>query len=247
MKAFLGSQDVKRRAMQDAALARMGGHFYGWGHYWHPENGGKCRGNVAGALLNVHLQPGQVEQDLPGYWEPVLGIPWLVGEMIDRFFSGLCLHDDKEIHTRWAEMVVDAIRPGADLSSVPDRLVAYILEQPEWLAAYADDWAHHVGLMHSIVLLRLNGIDQAARVEDFYHAHIHKLHRHQTDGRSTGNEARAALRSLATLYRENRQGPLGYFLQHAVHGSAVHKRENKGKRWAELSQIFLQMIEDSPA
>lgn len=246
MKAFLGSQDVKRRAMQDAALARMGGHFYGWGCYWHPENGGKCRGNVTGALLHMHLQPGQVEQDLPDYWEPVLGIPWLVGEMIDRFFSGLSSHDDKGIHERWAETVIGAITPGADLTGVPDRLVAYMLEQPEWLAAYADDWAHQTGMMHSIVMLRLNSIDQAARLDDFYHAHIHKLHRHQTE-RGNGHEVRAALRSLTTLYRENRIGPLGYFLQHAVQGSAVHKRENKCKRWAELSQIFLQMIEDSAA
>lgn len=246
MKAFNGSEDVKRRALQDAALARMGGHFYGWGHYWHPENNGKCRGNVTGALLHAHLQPGQVEQDLPDYWEPVLGIPWQVGEMVDRFFSGLCLHDDKELHTRWAEQVITAIRPGADLTAVPDKLAAYILEQTEWLAAYADDWAHQVGMMHAIVTLRLAGIDQGKRVDDFYYAHIHRLHRHQTEGRrSPANEARAALKSLCALYRENRRGPFSYFLQHAVDGSAAHRREKTGKRWAELAQIFLQMIEDS--
>lgn len=246
MKAFLGSDDVKRRAMQDAALARMGGHFYAWGHYWHPYMAGKCRGNITGAVLHVHLKAGQVEQDLPDYWEPVLGIPWQVGEMMDRFFSGLSLHDDKELHTRWAEQVFSAIRPGADLSAVPDNMAAYILEQPEWMAAYADDWAHQVGMMHAIVTLRLAGIDQGKRVDDFYFQHIHKLHRHQTEqGRDKSNHVRAALRSLCTLYREQRRGPLSYFLQHAVDGSAAHKREKTGKRWAELSQIFLQMVEDS--
>lgn len=245
MKAFNDLQDLKKRAVQDAALARMGGHFYAWGHYWHHE-GGKCRGNVTGAILHPYLKDGQVEQDLPAYWEPVMGIPWAVGTMLDTFFSALSCHDNKELHQHWAENALGAIRPGADLSRVPDNLAAYILEKPEWLAAYADEKAaHQVGLMHAFVTLRLNGIDQDKRIKDFYYDHLHKLHRHQLDvRRSPENAVRAALSSLCAHYMDNRRGPFGYFLQHAVEGSAGHKREPRPKRWVELSQIFLQMIED---
>lgn len=246
IKAFLGSDDLKKRALFDAKLARMGGHFYGWGHYWHPEHGGKCRGNVSGAILHQYLKDGQVEQDLPAYWEPVMGIPWTVGELLDVFFSALCCHPDKELHQHWAEQALGAVRPGADLSQVADKMAAYMLETPDWLAAYADEkGAHQVGLMSAFVTLRLNGINQDKRIKDFYYDHMHKLQRHQLDIRhAPEGAARAAMQSLCTLYMEQRRGPLGYFMQHAVEGSAAHRREQKTKRWVELSQIFLQMIED---
>lgn len=246
MNAFMGSQDVKRRAMQDAALARMGGHYHAWGHYWH-HDGGKCRGNVTGAVLHTYMKPEQIEQDLPDYWEPVMGIPWAVAELIDTFFSGLSLHENKELHTAWAETVLGAINPGADLSRVPMKLAAYILEKPDWLAAYAGETVgHQAGMMHGIILLQMNGIDQVQRVRDFYNDHMHKLHRHQLDSsRSLENAGRAALHSLCIHLMEQRRGPLGYMLQHAVEGSAAHKREPRWKRWVEISQIFIQIIEDS--
>lgn len=247
MKAFLGSADVKRRAMQDAALARMGGHFYAWGHYWHPEMEGKCRGNVTGALLHPYLEPGQVEQDIPAYWEPKLGIPWQVGELIDAFFSGLCLHENKDIHHGWAEQVIGVVTPGADLSPVADQMTAYILETPDWLAAYSDEeCAHLIGYMHGIFTLRLNGIDQQKRIKDFYYKNIHKKHRHQVNTTPKDcdmeNYGWGALRHLCSV--DQHRGPMWYFLQCAVNGSARHKRTHKAKQWVELSQIFLQMIED---
>jgi len=234
--------------MARAAHFRHAGAFYAWGHYWHDDVGtGRARGNVSGAMYHDFLQPGQVEQDCPGYCEPVHGIPWAVGEMIDAFFSGLSLHENKDIHHQWAETVYSAITPGADLSLVPDKMAAYILETPDWLAAYAGEAVgHQVGMFHSITVLRLNGIDQEKRIKDFYYDHLYKLHRHQTDAtRSLENAARDALKGLCGHMMERRRGPLGYFLQHAVGGSAVHKRQHAAKRWVELSQIFIHMIEDA--
>lgn len=249
MKAFNGSQDDKRRAMHDVTLARMGGHLHAWGHYWNDGGmGGKFKGNVTGAALNRYLKPEQVEQDLPDYWEPALGIPALVAEMLDVFFSGLSLHDNKELHQHWPEQVLGAIQPGMDLTRVPDRLTAYMLEQPEWLAAYADEKAAHlVGLMHAIFLLRVEGIDQSKRLADFYYDHIHKLHLSRFRGTVMHLDGYvwAALRHLCSI--DKHRGPYGYFLKNAVDGRAAHRREPRGKHWVELSQIFLQMIEDCPA
>lgn len=246
MKAFKGSQDIKQDAIRRAALARMGGHFYAWGHYWHHE-GGKCRGNVSGAVLSHHLKEGQPEQACPDYWEPMLGIPWQVGELLDVFFSGLSLHENKDIHHGWAEQVFNAIRPGADLSAVPDNMVAYILETPEWLATYSDEeCAHLIGYMHGIFTLRLNGIDQAARIKDFYYKNIHKKHHSRFATASNDckleNYGWGALRHLCSV--DQHRGPMGYFLGCAVKGSARNKRVHQSKQWVELSQIFLQMIED---
>lgn len=239
MKAFLGLQDVKDAALADARDARLAGQFYAFGHHWH-----EGRGNVSGAMYHHYLKAGEAEQLCPDYSVAVHGIPPLFMEMIDAFFSNLSLHSNKDIHQHWAETVYGAIVPGADLRGVPDRLATYILEQADWLAAYADEKvAHQVGLLHGIFLMRCNGIDQTQRLADFYHDHIHKLQRHQTEGkRDLSNYARAAMRSLCSI--DQYRGPYSYFLQYVVDGSAAHHRESKGKRWVELSQIFLQMIED---
>lgn len=247
MKAFNGDPALKKKTLFDAALARMGGHFYGWGHYWHPYLNGKCRGNVTGALLNPYLPAGKIEQELPMLWEPVLGIPWQVGELADEVFSMLCCHKDKSLADAWAEVFLDAIRPGADLSRVTDAIIAQVLEQPEWLAAYADEEsAHGIGYMSGVFTLRLNGINQAKRIEDFYWKNIDKKHQHrfrttQTDAPLV-NYPWAALRSLCSIGKH--RGPLGYFLSYAVTGSARHLRVDKDERVNVLVARIIQMIKD---
>lgn len=240
MKAFLGLQDVKDRAIQRAVKGRENGQFYGWGHYYH-----EGKGNVSGVMYHPYLEDGQVEQDVKMYPEPVHGIPYAVAGIIDDFFSGLCCHDDKDLHQHWAERVYTAIPVGADLSRLPDRLAVYMLENTEWLADYAcDRGGPLVGFMYAIFLLRLEGIDQTKRMKNFYYDHIHKLHRHQMNGRNKNeNYVMAALSAICGV-DTNTNGAWHYFISHACHGSAVHKRTKYANRVADLSDIFIQMIKD---
>jgi len=240
MKAFFNTTEDQAHAIARASLARTQGQFFAFGRYWDGE-----RGNVSGVMYNMCLEVGQPEQDVANYSEAVHGIPSDVAGIINDIFGGLSCHDDKDLHQHWAERVYEAIPPGADLSKVPDTLAVYMLEHTEWLADYGSDKAGRlVGFMYAIFLLRMEGIDQTKRLNNFYYDHIHKLYRHQTDvRRNNENYVMAALRSICGV-DTNTNGAWHYFISHACHGSAVHKRTKYANRVADLSDIFIQMIKD---
>lgn len=246
MKAFMDCRENKQAAIARAVALREAGAFYAWGHHW-------CegKGDVTGGMYHPYLQPGEVEQDCPKYSGAVHGIHWRAAELIDVFFHGLALNPDKQIHQTWAERVYETIRPGADITPVPDRLISYILERPEWLASYADEkGAHMVGMMQGIITLRrcafpdqLNGIDQEKRIKDLYYDHIHKLHMSRFQGeRNPAYFVNAAMRSLCEAHL--RRGTMGYFLHNVVQARAGNNRAAQTREWADLSMIFLKLIED---
>lgn len=242
MKAFISGTENKESAIARARALRESDAFYGWGHFWH-----EGKGNVSGGMYHSYLKPGETEQDVLKYPEPVHGIPVSAAKLFDYFFSGLCIHD-KEIAKAWAETVYEAIRPGADLSQLSNKIILHVLETPELLAEYADGkGAHLVGVMQGIYILRGMGINQDKRLIELHYDHLYKLHRHQLDGKhDTANYVMAALKALSSTPISGEDcGAVWYFLNHAMHGAAANKKRGKhGEEWYALSKVLIQKIKD---
>ncbi len=242
MKAFTNTLEYKNAAIARAADHRHAGNFYAWGHYWH-----EGKGNVSGAMYHPYLKDDEVEQDCAAYPPSVHGIPVDVAGVIDTIFGGLSLCDDKELHTRWAERAYVAIPIGADLSNVNNQLALHMLENASWLLDYADDKGSHlIGLMTAFYILRAEGINPEKRIKNFYYDHIHKLHRHQLEGRR--NHANYVVSAMSRLCNvdTNPRGAWHYFIHDCVDGSAVSLKTTKGNRFKKVADLYLQLLQDAP-
>ena len=244
MKAFTDTSQTKEQAIYHAGLWRRKGMYFAFGRYWDGE-----KGNVSGGMYHEYLNSVQTVQDCPYYACTVHGIPTAVAGIIDVFFSGLsCIKDDDNNCSAnlWAESVYEAIPVGADLSKVADKMVMYVLENPEWLAAYADEKAAHLtGLMHGIFKIRLLGHDQSLDLKNFYYDHMHNMHRHQLQGhRDHSRYVNGALKAISEV-NSNMLGEHSFFFKGAVSGSSRNLKIHHGERWRKLSEIFLQMLRDS--
>lgn len=216
---------------------------------WHEDfPGAGYKGNISGVLLHRHLANGQSGPDCAYLWDHVAGIPWQVGEMADQIYCGLALLPNKRRYQEFAFNFLEAIRPGADLSNVPETMAAHMLEKAEWCAGFADEkTAHQAGIMHALMLMRMQGLDKdGKRIADFYNDHLYKLRRHQTECSGIDinphNAARAALCSLCKHFMERRIGPLSYFLKNCVNGAAATGRASRAWHWLELSNTFLNIL-----
>ena len=245
MKAFMDPVYNKDHALKIARLCRRTQTFFAFVHYWDGE-----KGNLSGCMYHEFLQSemGETQFDCKRYAPIIHGIPMEVAGIIDDIFAGLWCNKgmDKRRAMQWAENVYTAIPVGADLSGVPDKLAAYILETPSWMAEYADErGAHLAGLMHGIFQLRIAGVNQAHRLEDFYYDHMAGLRKYQLDGRrKRQNYVMRGLKAISEV-EYNQSGAWSHFLTSAVLGSAKHRKIHYGERWHDLSKIFLQILEDS--
>ena len=242
MKVFSNSLEEKPQALARLESYRAAGALHAFGHVWY-----EGKGNVSGAMYHDHLFSGQIIQDCAQHAPRMHGIPVSMAYLIDHVFSGLSCAPDKAIHQLWPGRVYESMKPGTDLKHIVNSLVLHMLEKPEWLASYADEkGAHIVGLMHSIFVMRLHGIDQKDATTNFYHDHIRKRARYEMDGtRNRENYVYAALSAICGI-DDNTKGALYYFIHNACAGSADKFRVPPWRRYGEISNLIVKMIEDSP-
>lgn len=241
MKAFNNNRQLKDDCLHIALKAQNTGKFHAFGHYFY-----EGRGNVSGVLFNDPVVDMDVGQDYQANWRIKLDIPDKIGAITDTIFGGLSMHPDKSYFETWAHRVLDAIPLAADLSHVPDHMIAYLLEQSEWLAGYSDEKAcHGIGYMNGVFVLRSQGIDQSARLEEYYYKNIYPLHMSRYNATpqdcNINNYGWAVLRSLCNI--DKQPSALHYVLNYIAKGSSRYLNVDPSLRWLELSNIFLRQLE----
>lgn len=242
LKTFTDGQRDKPHALHRVEAAAELGMFYANGRIWD----GK-RGNITGAVYHPYMEAGETEHDLWQYPRIIHGIPHNVMCVANTIFNGLSFREDQSVYKDWPMRFYNALPGNKRISRVPDQLIYNMIADEKWIAEYADEkGAHLVGLMASIFVLRIEGIECGPRLMDIYHTHIHKLHRSRymsigSNESKLQNYPYGAVKALCDIV-SNPGGAIDYFLNISTRGRARHEDKDPAKMWDLVADEFITLL-----